>query len=189
MKYLISEEQNKFLKEELNKPNFERLIKKLFEKQVSRGEQPHIDNMIMDFFEVDVWERDFNILIELLRDFLGREQSVKLTEELLQQTFKTDRYNFSGGYSFEFKAKPIIDQEEGQMWVEVYILPGSEVDLIMTGDGVRDLKHALNDQSIGWEIENEVKEIINEIFTEEITYKTGISVDLETLIIQDGGNA
>jgi hypothetical protein len=30
-----------------------------------------------------------------------------------------------------------------------------------------------------------VKEIINEIFTEEITYKTGISVDLETLIIQD----
>jgi hypothetical protein len=84
MKYLITEEQNKFLKEELDKPNFKNLIKKLFEKQVSKGEQPHIDNMIMDFFEVDVWERDFNILIELLRDFLGREQSVKLTEELPQ---------------------------------------------------------------------------------------------------------
>ena len=185
MKYLISEEQNKFLKEELNKPNFERLINKLFEKQVSRCEKPHIDNMIMDFFEVDVWERDFNILIELLRDFLGREQSVKLTEELLQKTFKTDRYNFSGGYSFEFEVTPIIYQEEGQMWVEVYILPGGEVDLIMTGDGVRDLKQALNDQSIGFEIESEVKEIIDEIFTEEITYKTGVSVDLETLIIQD----
>ena len=184
MRYLISEEQNKFLKEELDKPNFERLIKKLFEKQVSRGEQPHIDNMIMDFFEVDVWERDFNFLIELLRDFLGREQSVKLTEELLQKTFKTDRYNFSGGYSFEFKAK-IIYQEEGQMWVEVYILPGGEVDLIMTGDGARDLKHALNDQSIGFEIESEVREIIDEIFTEEITYKTGVVVDLETLVIQD----
>ena len=185
MKYLISEEQNKFLKEELDKPNFERLIKKLFEKQVRKGEQPHIDNMIMDFFEVDVWERDFNILIELLRDFLGREQSVKLTEELLQKTFKTDRYNFSGGYSFEFKVTPIIYQEEGQMWVEVYILPGGEVDLIMTGDGARDLKHALNDQSIGFEIESEVKEIIDEIFTEEITYKTGVVVDLETLVIQD----
>ena len=185
MKYLISEEQNKFLKEELDKPNFERLIKKLFEKQVSRGEQPHIDNMIMDFFEVDVWEREFIIMIRILKNFLGREQSVKLAEELLQQTFKTDRYNFSGGYSFEFKVKPIIDQEEGQMWVEVYILPGAEVELIMTGDGVRDLKQAFNDQSIGWEIENEVKEIINEIFTEEITYKTGVSVDLETLIIQD----
>jgi hypothetical protein len=184
MKYLISEEQNKFLKEELDKPNFQKLIKKLFEKQVSRGEQPHIDNMIMDFFEVDVWERDFNFLIELLRDFLGREQSVKLTEELLQKTFKTDRYNFSGGYSFEFKAK-IIYQEEGQMWVEVYILPGGEVDLIMTGDGARDLKHALNDQSIGFEIESEVREIIDEIFTEEITYKTGVVVDLETLVIQD----
>ena len=183
MKYLISEEQNKFLKEELDKPNFERLIKKLFEKQVSRGEQPHIDNMIMDFFEVDVWGRDFNILIELLRDFLGREQSVKLTEELLQKTFKTDRYNFSGGYSFEFKVTPIIYQEEGQMWVEVYILPGGEVDLIMTGDGVLDLKQALNDQSIGFEIENEVKEIIDEIITEEITYKTGARVDLETLVI------
>ena len=184
MKYLISEEQNKFLKEELDKPNFKNLIKKLFEKQVRKGEQPHIDNMIMDFFEVDVWERDFNILIELLRDFLGREQSVKLTEELLQKTFKTDRYNFSGGYSFEFKATP-IDQEEGQMLVEVYILPGGEVDLVMTGDGVRDLKQALNDQSIGFEIESEVKEIIDEIFTQEITYKTGVSVDLEKFIIQD----
>ncbi|CAB4129888.1 hypothetical protein UFOVP117_149 [uncultured Caudovirales phage] len=183
MKYLISEEQNKFLKEELDKPNFERLINKLFEKQVSRGEQPHIDNMIMDFFEVDVWERDFNILIELLRDFLGREQSVKLTEELLQKTFKTDRYNFSGGYRFEFKVTPIIHQEEGQMWVEVYILPGGVVDLFLTGNGITDLKEALNDQSIGFEIENEVKEIIDEIFTEEITYKTGARVDLETLVI------
>jgi hypothetical protein len=116
---------------------------------------------------------------------LGREQSVKLTEELLQKTFKTDRYNFSGGYSFEFKVTPIIYQEEGQMWVEVYILPGGEVDLIMTGDGARDLKHALNDQSIGFEIESEVREIIDEIFTEEITYKTGVVVDLETLVIQD----
>ena len=185
MKYLITEEQNKFLKEELDKPNFKNLIKKLFEKQVRKGEQPHIDNMIMDFFEVDVWERDFNILIELLRDFLGREQSVKLTEELLQKTFKTDRYNFSGGYSFDFKAK-IIDQEDGEYFkVDVYILPGGEVDLVMTGDGVRDLKQALNDQSIGFEIESEVKEIIDEIFTEEITYKTGVVVDLETLIIQE----
>ena len=185
MRYLISEEQNKFLKEELDKPNFKNLIKKLFEKQVRKGEQPHIDNMIMDFFEVDVWERDFNILIELLRDFLGREQSVKLTEELLQKTFKTDRYNFSGGYSFDFKVK-IIDQEDGEYFkVDVYILPGSEVDLVMTDEGVRDLKQALNDQSIGFEIESEVKEIIDEIFTEEITYKTGVVVDLETLIIQD----
>jgi len=185
MKYLITEEQNKFLKEELDKPNFKNLINKLFEKQVSKGEQPHIDNMIMDFFEVDVWEKDFNILIKLLRDFLGREQSVKLTEELLQKTFKTDRYNFSGGYSFDFKAK-IIDQEDGEYFkVDVYILPGGEVDLVMTGEGVRDLKQALNDQSIGWEIQNEVKEIIDDIFTEEITYKTGISVDLEKFIIQD----
>ena len=185
MKYLISEEQNKFLKEELDKPNFERLINKLFEKQVSRGEQPHLDKMILNFFSIEIWSKEFRILIKSLKDFLGREQSVKLTEELLQKTFKTDRYNFSGGYSFEFKVTPIIHQEEGQMWVEVYILPGGVVDLLLTGNGITDLKEALNDQSIGWEIENEVKEIINEIFTEEITYKTGVSVDLETLIIQD----
>lgn len=183
MKYLISEEQNRLLNEELEQPNFERLIKKLFEKQVSRGEQPHIDKMIMDFFEVDVWEREFIIMIRILKNFLGREQSVKLTEELLQQTFKTDRYNFSGGYRFEFKVTPIIHQEEGQMWVEVYILPGGVVDLFLTGNGITDLKEALNDQSIGFEIENEVKEIIDEIFTEEITYKTGVRVDLETLVI------
>jgi len=59
------------------------------------------------------------------------------------------------------------------------------VDLVMTDEGVRDLKQALNDQSIGFEIESEVKEIIDEIFTEEITYRTGVVVDLETLIIQD----
>lgn len=185
MKYLISEEQNRLLNEELEQPNFERLAKKLFEKQVSRGERPHIDKSILKFFDISVWSKQFAILARTLRNFLGREQSVKLTEELLQQTFKTDRYNFSGGYSFEFKVKPIVDQEEGQMWVEVYILPGAEVELIMTGDGVRDLKQAFNDQSIGWEIENEVKEIIDEIFTEEITYKTGVSVDVERFFIQD----
>ena len=59
------------------------------------------------------------------------------------------------------------------------------MDLVMTDEGVRDLKQALNDQSIGFEIESEVKEIIDEIFTEEITYRTGVVVDLETLIIQD----
>ena len=109
MKYLISEEQNKFLKEELDKPNFERLINKLFEKQVSRGEQPHLDKMILNFFSIEIWSKEFRILIKSLKDFLGREQSVKLTEELLQKTFKTDRYNFSGGYSFEFKVtKPFF---------------------------------------------------------------------------------
>jgi len=185
MKYLISEEQNKFLKEELDKPNFERLVKKLFEKQVSRGEQPHIDKMILNFFSIQEWSIEFGVLIKSLKDFLGREQSVKLTEELLQKTFKTDRYNFSGGYSFEFKVKPIIYQEEGRMWVEVHILLGGVVDLLLTGNGITDLKEALNDQSIGFEIESEVKEIIDEIFTEEITYRTGIVVDLETLIIQD----
>ena len=52
MKYLISEEQNKFLKEELDKPNFQKLIKKLFEKQVSKGEQPHIDNMELQTYRL-----------------------------------------------------------------------------------------------------------------------------------------
>lgn len=188
MKYLISEEQNRLLNEELEQPNFERLAKKLFEKQVSRGERPHIDKSILKFFDISVWSKQFAILARTLRNFLGREQSVKLTEELLQQTFKTDRYNFSGGYSFEFKVKPIVDQEEGQMWVEVHILPGGEVDLFLTGNGITDLTEALSDQSIGWEIENEVKEIIDEIFTEEITYKTGVSVDVERFVIQDGGN-
>jgi len=184
MKYLISEEQNRLLKEGMEQPNFEKLAKKLFEKQVNRGERPHIDKSILKFFDISVWSKQFGILTRTLRNFLDNEQSVKLTEELLQQTFKTDRYNFSGGYSFDFNAKP-IDQDDGQMWVEVYILPGSEVDLIMTGDGVRDLKQALNDQSIGWEIENEVKEIIDEVFTEEITYKTGVSVDMERFFVQD----
>ena len=184
MKYLISEEQNRLLNEVLEQPNFEKLTKKLFEKQVSRGEQPHIDKTILSFFNIDVWSREFVTMTRMLKNFLGREQSVKLTEELLQKTFKTDRYNFSGGYSFEFKVIP-IDQEEGQMWVEVHILPGGVVDLLLTGNGITDLKEALNDQSIGFEIESEVKEIIDEIFTEEITYRTGVSVDFETLIIQD----
>lgn len=184
MKYLISEEQNRLLKEEMEQPNFERLAKKLFEKQVSRGGQPHIDKSILKFFDLSVWSKQFGILTRTLRNFLGNEQSVKLAEELLQQTFKTDRYNFSGGYSFDFKVKP-IDQDDGQMWVEVYILPGGVVDLLLTGNGITDLKEALNDQSMGWEIENEVKEIIDEIFTEEITYKTGVSVDVERFFVQD----
>lgn len=184
MKYLISEEQNRLLNEALEQPNFEKLTKKLFEKQVSRGERPHIDKTILSFFNIDVWSREFVTMTRMLRNFLGNEQSVKLTEKLLQQTFKTDRYNFSGGYSFDFKAKP-IDQDDGQMWVEVYILPGGVVDLLLTGNGITDLKEALNDQSIGWEIENEVKEIIDEVFTEEITYKTGVSVDTERFFVQD----
>lgn len=184
MKYLISEEQNRLLKEEMEQPNFEKLAKKLFEKQINRGEQPRIDKLILKFFDISVWSKEFAILTRTLRNFLGNEQSVKLTEELLQQTFKTDRYNFSGGYSFDFKVKP-IDQDDGQMWVEVYILPGGVVDLILTGNGISDLKEALSDQSIGWEIENEVKEIIDEIFTEEITYKTGVSVDVERFFVQD----
>lgn len=183
MKYLISEGQNRLLKEDKEKLKFEFFGNKLFEKQVSRGQQPHIDKGVLRFLNIEIWSKEFRYLTQSLSKFLGSEQSVKLTEELLQQTFKTERYNFSGGYSFEFKVKPIIDQEEGQMWVEVYILPGGTVDL---ADGeITDLKQALNEESYGYQIENEVKEIIDEVFTEEITYKTGISVDLETVIIQD----
>ena len=184
MKYLITKEQSMLLKEEVNKPNLTNIARVIFEKQVKKGEQPHLDKMILNFFDVNVWSKEFNVIAKSLRNFIGREESIKLTEELLQQTFNTNRYNFSGGYIFDFKVTP-RDTEEGEMWVDILILKGGTVELIAADNEVLDIDHALADQSFGWEIENEMKEIIDEALLQEVTYNTGIILNIETVKLED----
>ena len=56
-----------------------------------------------------------------------------------------------------------------------------EVTLIMTGGETMNLKDALNDEEIGWEIENEIGDTIFDFLRENTSFKTGITITTNKL--------
>ena len=68
-----------------------------------------------------------------------------------------------------------------QLFLEVDVLPGGEVDLIMVDGGVRDLSDAMWDDEIGMEVHSEADDVIYKIIEQEITDYTGFTYVVEDI--------
>jgi len=120
-------------------------------------------------------------LTQTLRNFLGNEQSVKLTEELLQDFQNRPILTFQVDMSFDFKVKP-IDQDDGQMWVEVYILPGGTVDSILTGNGISDLK-TLTTNPLDGKLKMKLRKLLMKFLQKKLP-RLVLSVDVEKFLFR-----
>jgi hypothetical protein len=180
MKYVITESQHRQLIKEMNEETIKKVSTNWFKRQIERGEDPHIDGDLLMFLGIKKYSTAHDRLLRSLREFLG-EGIYEAADNRVSKVFDTSDYpEISGGYDFQFKVN-IVDRDMNQLLLGVDVLPGGEVDLIMTDGGVRDLKDAMFDDEIGMEIYHESADVIYRIIEQEITDYTGFDYVVEDI--------
>jgi hypothetical protein len=110
---------------------------------------------------------------------------IEKSYQLMDRTFDTNDYNFVGGYDFRFK--PQLDnsyEEDNTFFVNCPVESDGKVTLIADG-----LTHLLSkveeNEDLWWEIESEIRGVIDDILYREVTKKTGIMVDVNMCWIKE----
>jgi len=123
---------------------------------------------------------------EFYRDFLGGwDKMVEKSFELMDRTFDTMDYNFSGGYDFRFKVQGHSDYEEDNiLLVDCPIESDGKVTLMTDGE-THLLSKIEENPDLWWEVESEIRSLIEEILYVEVTKKTGILIEVNMLWIKE----
>ena len=180
MKYIITESQHKQIIKEMTEETLKKVSTSWFKKQIARGEDPHIDGLLLQYLGIKKYSTTHDRLLEVLREFLG-DGVYEVAENIVSKVFDTSDYpEIAGGYDFKFKVK-ILGRDMNLLLLEIDVLPGGEVDLIMTDEGVRDLEDAMLDDEIGWEVKSETQDVIYRIIENQITDYTGLNYVIEEI--------
>jgi hypothetical protein len=168
MKIIITESQYRILQESDK-------IKRLVNTMINDDELS-IDE-IMTYTGLD--ERE---IIELLG---GWDKMIEKAYQLMDRTFDTNDYNFSGGYDFRFKVQGHSDYEEDMTTlVDCPVESDGEVTLMTDGKTYL-LKDLEENEDLWWEIDSEIRGVIDDILYREVTKKTGIRVDINNCWIEE----
>jgi hypothetical protein len=104
----------------------------------------------------------------------------------MDRTFDTMDYDFRGGYDFRFRIKGHSDYEEDYMTlVDCSIESDGKVTLIMTDGQTHLLKDLEENEDLWWEVESEIRNLIEDILYQEVTKKTGINVEVNMCWIKE----
>jgi hypothetical protein len=103
----------------------------------------------------------------------------------MDRTFDTMDYNFSGGYDFRFKVQGHSDYEEdNSTYVDCPIESDGKVTLMTDGE-THLLSELEENYDMWWEVESEIRSLIEDILYKEVTKKTGILVDVNMCWIKE----
>ena len=164
----------------MNEETIKKVSTNWFKRQIERGESPHIDGSLLMFLGIKKYSTLHHRLFGVLMAFLG-DGAYEAAKSITSKVFDTSDYpEISGGYDFKFKVN-IVDRDMNQLLLGIDVLPGGEVDLIMTDGGVRDLLDAIWDDDIGMEVHSETEDVIHKIIEEEITNYTGYDYEIEDI--------
>ena len=180
MKIIISDNQYSLLKESINLKNIEG-IKKYWRNQQKKGEQIRFSKEELEFWGITKRQEKFYAQAAF-RELVGDEVfTKKFIKQLIGKTFSTKDFNekIVGGYDFEWV---ITDMEYRDYDFYLYgkTLPGGTV-ILMDGRHLS-LKEAIKDEDLGWEIQEEIKDVVLECMDEIVLPVTGneiISIDLK----------
>lgn len=184
MKIVISERQFNLINESDVNRNITALQKHWI-KQKKRGKQIRFDKE-----ELEMWgiiKRSDQIHTQILFQILvgDEEFANKTIKSLLNKTFSTKdfRDRIVGGFDFEWIITQMNYQDE-DFFLYGQTLPGGSVSLI---DGRHlSLEEALEDQDIGYEIQQEVNDVVQDCMNEIILPITGYEIDVPVVYISEG---
>jgi hypothetical protein len=183
MKIVISEHQFNLINESDVNRNITAL-EKHWRKKLNSGKQIRFDKD-----ELEMWgitKRSDKMHAQLrFQELVGDEEFAKKTiKSLLNKTFSTREFNdrIVGGYDFEWV---ITDMEYKDFDFFLYgqTLPGGSVSL-MNGRHLS-LEEALEDEDIGYEIQQEVNDVVQDCMNEIILPITGYDVGVPLIIIDE----
>ena len=168
MKIIITEDQFKRLQES---DKLKKLVNSMInDEELSIGE-------IVIYTGLDNYK-----VFELLG---GWDKMMEKAYQLMDRTFDTNDYNFSGGYDFRFRIKGHSDHEEDMTtFVDCPVESDGKVTL-MTNMETHLLKNVEENEDLWWEVESEIRSLIEDILYKEVTNKTGILVDVNNCWIEE----
>jgi len=188
MKVLISNQQYNLLKRTVNESDVHKNItalEKYWRRELKKGNEIRFDKDELSDWGIE--KRSDRTYTQLKFQMLvGDEEFAKKTiKSLLNKTFSTRDFNdrIVGGFDFEW----IINQmnyQDFDFFLYGQTLPGGSVSL-MNGRHLS-LEEALEDEDIGYEIQQEVNDVVQDCMNEIILPITGYEVDVPVVYISEG---
>jgi hypothetical protein len=121
----------------------------------------------------------------LFQELVGDEVfAEKFINKLLNKTFSTKDFNerIVGGYDFEWVLTD-LEYRDFEFFLYGKTLPGGSVSLM---DGRHlSLQEATEDEHLGWEIQSEVNEVVQDCMNEIILPITGYDVIVPVIYISE----
>lgn len=186
MKIIITERQYKILE---SQNDDERVVRNalhtIWQDELDSAGEIDFDPKIVDY--IGYRPKGGPKVHEMYRDFLGGwDNMVEKSYELMDRTFDTNDYDFSGGYDFRFTVQGNNDYEEdNSTYVDCPIESDGKVTLIMTDGETHLLKNVEENDAWWWEVESEIRSLIEDILYKEVTKKTGILIEVNMLWIKE----
>jgi len=175
MKIIITEEQYKILENSSEEERVKKVLFIFWQKELEINGEIDFDPGIAKYVNYNP-----DKIREMFFEFLGGWD--KMTEKALQlmdRTFDTMDYGFRGGYDFRFTVKGHREYEEdGYVLADCPVESDGKVTLIMTNGETHYLKDLEENEDLWWEIDSEIRSLIEDILYVEVTKKTGIIVDI-----------
>jgi len=176
MKIIITESQYKLLESQSEDEVAKNILFKIWQNELDSNGEIDFDPKVGEY--INYRPKGGLKIYEIYRDFLGGwDKMIEKSHQLMDRTFYTMDYDFVGGYDFRFKPQFHRDYEEDNLiFVNGPIESDGKVTLITNGETYL-LTDVEEDEDLWWEIESEIKSVIEDILYQEVTKKTGIMVD------------
>lgn len=159
-------------------------ITKFWKSKLSKGEEITFNKDELEYFNITEFSPKLYAQ-EVFYDLMGgHDYTDKFIKGLLNKTFSTEDFNESitGGYNFKW----VINNFEYQDFrYKLYgdALPGGTVEMM---DGrTLNLDDACNHVDFGWEIQNEVNDVVKDCMRELIVPKTGAHIEVPLIIVPE----
>ena len=185
MKIIITESQYKVLENYTQEDEVAKnILFKIWQSELDSNGEIEFNPNVVDYINYEPQGR--LKIYEMYRDFLGGwDKMIEKSYELMGRTFDTMDYDFRGGYDFRFTVQGNNDYEEDNTtFVDCPVESDGKVTLITDG-----LTHLLSkveeNEELWWEVESEIRGVIDDILYREVTKKTGIMVDVNTCWIKE----
>lgn len=184
MKIIMTEGQYKILLENSKLDLAKKLCFKFWQDDVDKGNTPELDFSVLQYMNITrYYEREE--LFSWFTEFLGGwEKMKKVAIDLLRQTYDTNNYDFSGGYDFRFTTIDKLKEDEVLNEIDCGFKIQNDGEVTLMTDGKTYKLRELEDRDFWWEIDDEMRNLIDDILFQEITKKTGIRIDVILLYVE-----
>lgn len=177
MKVILTESQTENIKRnEFYKKQFFRYWERL---------GPGITKEFLGLFDLPSIGISVEAALHYLTEYLGLENSIKLTKELFNKVHNIKEGD-CGGYQFSFKLNGIDEDKLGlyTIYVDVKVQLKDSGVTLFNGEYMS-LSDAIDDNDIGGDVDEEVENCIFDYITDEIVLKTGVNVIINSVRFVD----
>jgi len=185
MKIIITEEQYRILESySEEKERVKKVFFQIWQNELDSNGEIDFNPKIVDYVNYTPYSR--SEIYEMYVEFLGGwRKMIKKTYQLLNRTFNTMDYGFTGGYDFRFRIKKHSEYEEDNTtYVNCPIESDGKVTLMTNGETLL-LNDVEEDENLWEDTEGEIRSVIEDILYEEVTKKTGIFVDAFIIFVEE----